>query len=131
MENKLTDELLEQLATLSKLELNDSDKTELREELAQMLAYVDTLNGLRTDDTPPLTHFPECVCPLDTDRSASSGCAPCPLAAESFEVSGSAPSVLRLREDIPDSQPHPEELVALAPRRDTSYYIVPNTLHND
>lgn len=115
MENKLTDELLEQLATLSKLELNDSDKTELRKELEQMLAYVDTLSGLCTDDTLPLTHFPEFIRQLD---------------AESFAASGSAPSVLRLREDIPDPQPQPEELIALAPKRDFSYYIVPNTLHN-
>lgn len=68
METKLTDELFEQLATLSKLELTDSKKTGLREDLAQMLTYVDKLGELCTEDTPPLSHFPaQSASPLRED----------------------------------------------------------------
>ena len=110
MNNTLTDELIEQLATLSKLELSDADKTKLRKELAQMLAYVDQLSKLNTEGILPLTHFPECTRQLDTVCTATS-----------------APAIPQLREDIPCSQPGPEQLVALAPRKSDGYYVVPNT----
>ncbi len=114
MEYKLTDELLEQLATLSKLEITNSDKTELRKDLTQMLTYVDKLGELCTDDTLPLTHFPECTLLLDAGPSASS---------DSVQS-------LRLREDIPCPQSHPEQFIALAPKQEAPYFVVPNTFHN-
>lgn len=110
MNNKLTDELLEQLATLSKLEVSDSDKTELRKDLAQMLAYVDKLRELNTEGTPPLTHFPECTRKLDTVCAATS-----------------ASSSSELRKDVPCQQPDSEQFVTLAPKQADGHYVVPNT----
>ena len=112
MKSKLSDTVLEQLATQSKLELTDSDKTELRRDLVQMLTYVDKLRELNTEDSPTLTHFPECICKIDTVRSVSSA-----------PAQSSSP----LREDIPGSQLPSELLLSLAPRKDDRYYIVPNT----
>ena len=112
MDNFLSDELLEQLATLSKLELAASDKQELRSNLAQMLSYVDKLSELCTDDSLPLSHFPECSFPLDALLSGSSG---------------PVHSIPGLREDTPCPQAHPESFTALAPKQKDGYYIVPNT----
>ena len=110
MNNILTDKLLEQLATLSKLEFSDTDITELRRDLAQMLVYVDQLSELNTEDTLPLTHFPECIRQLDAVCTATS-----------------ASASLQLREDTPYQQPDSEQFVALAPKQTDGYYIVPNT----
>ena len=107
MDNKLTDTSLEQLATLSKLNLSDSTKEDMRRDLSQLLAYVDKLNELNTENLPPLTHFSECILPFH-DGSSVSG----------------------LRKDLPSPSPAPEQLVSLAPKHADSYYIVPNTLSN-
>ena len=108
MTHQLTDEQLAQLATLAKLNLIDSEKNALRVELAQLLAYVDKISELPTEDVLPLTHFPECVQQLNNSGVAS---APGPA----------------LREDIPDRPPHPEQFVSLAPQQKDNCYLVPNT----
>ena len=108
MEQKLSDELLEQLANLSKLELSGTDKQELRNSLEQMLHYVDRLRDFSTNDTLPLTHFPEITGQIDSNRPLPS-----------------------LREDIPRHTPHPEQFTVLAPKQSDSYYVVPNSLINE
>ena len=107
---------MDQLATLSKLELADSDKIELHKDLEQMLTYVDRLSQLNIENTLPLTHFPECIRQIDSDCAVSSA---------------SVQSVPLLRSDTPRPSLHPEQFTALAPKQDASYYIVPNTFHND
>lgn len=108
MEQKLSNELLEQMANLSKIELTGTDKQELQKSLEQMLHYVDKLRDLSTDDSLPLTHFPEITGQLDSNHSVPS-----------------------LREDVPRHTPHPEQLTALAPKQSDSYYVVPNSLINE
>jgi len=108
MRQKLSNELLEQLANLSKLDLTGTDKQDLQKSLEQMLHYVDKLRELSTGDTLPLTHFPELTRHLDKNL----------------------PEAL-LREDVPCHTPHPEQLVALAPKQSEAYYVVPNSLNNE
>lgn len=117
MDHRLTDNVFEQLATLSKLELTDTNKPELCKDLEQLLAYVDKINALSTDDAVPLTHFPETIChPVaETPTATIAPLQPTP----------------GLREDIPHPDAHPEQLVALAPNQKDSFYIVPNSLHSD
>ena len=117
MTNILTNELLEHLTTLSKLELTDSTKTELCKDLEQLLAYIDKISELPLDDITPLTHFPECTSQFDADYHASTDT---PLKPSSG-----------LREDIPCPAVHPKQLVALAPKQTDSYYVVPNTLQSN
>jgi len=117
MDHRLTDTVLEQLATLSKLELTDTNKTELCKDLEQLLTYVDKISELSTDDTLPLTHFPETICRPDAEN---------PVATTTPLQPGP-----KLREDIPCPDTHPEQLIALAPNQKDSYYIVPNSLHSD
>lgn len=117
MDHRLTDNIFEQLTTLSKLKLTDTNKTELCKDLEQLLAYVDKISELSIDGTLPLTHFPETFCHLGTE---------CPTA--STVPLHPAPE---LRSDTPHLDIQPEQLVALAPKQRDSYYIVPNTLQNN
>jgi len=117
MTNILTNELLEHLTTLSKLELTDSTKTELCKDLEQMLSYVDKISELPLDGIRPLTHFPECTSHFDVDLHAST---------DSFLQPSAG-----LREDIPYPTAHPKQLVALAPKQTDSYYVVPNSLQSN
>lgn len=107
MKHQLTDELLEQLATLSKLDLETTERTSLYQGLKEILTYVEKINDLNTDNIPPLTHFPECTKRID----------------------GSTDSPLR--KDYVFRETHPEQLLALAPRQSASYYIVPNTFNGE
>lgn len=111
MTYRLTDEQLEQLATLAKLDLIDSEKNALRIELAQLLAYVNKISELPTENVLPLTHFPECIQQLSHSGVASV-------------------SDLGLREDFPNRTPHPEQFVSLAPKQQDACYVVPNTFQS-
>lgn len=103
---KLTDQLLEQLATLSKLNLTDADKTDLGHGLSQMIAYIDKLKELCTDETLPLTHFPELIPECDAN------------------------GIKELREDTPSPFSFAQQLISLAPEQTGSYYTVPNAIDN-
>lgn len=107
LNSKLTEQLLEQLATLSKLEITEAEKPELLSGLEQMIAYVDKLTGLSTDDTAALTHFPEFLQETGPDTVAA------------------------LRPDVPQSFPCPEQLLSAAPRQEGSYYVVPNPIEHN
>lgn len=106
MNTPLTDELLEQLATLSQLDLESTDKTALCHGLEEILSYVDKINELHIDDNPP-AHFRENISWLDDSTTSP------------------------LRKDIICSQAHPEHLLSLAPKQSGSYYIVPNTFNGE
>ena len=53
MANKITDETLEYVAALSKLELSQEEKETARTDMERMLAYIDQLNELDTTQTEP------------------------------------------------------------------------------
>lgn len=59
MANQITDETIEYVGILAKLELSDAEKEEAKEDMEKMLDYIDTLNELDTDGVEPLSHvFP-------------------------------------------------------------------------
>ena len=59
MANKITDETLEYVAALSKLELSQEEKETARTDMERMIAYIDQLNELDTTQTEPMSHvFP-------------------------------------------------------------------------
>lgn len=125
MDDRLNGTVLEQLATLSKLEITDAGKTELCQNLEQLLAYVTKISELSTDDILPLTHFPECTCHLDDSiQPAAALLPPIPEHHQGTPIPG-------LREDTPCPDTNPELLTALAPTRIDSYYIVPGTFQSN
>lgn len=80
---KITQETLEYIAILSKLELSLEEQEKTKEDMEQMLTYFQRLNALDTKDIEPMSH----VLPLENplredqvtngdDREAILSCAP-------------------------------------------------------
>lgn len=56
---KITTELVDYLSQLARLELPEAEKEDMTLQLARILNYVDTLNGLDTQGVEPMSHtFP-------------------------------------------------------------------------
>ena len=49
MANKISDETIEEVGMLAKLELSDKEKEEAKADMEKMLDYIDVLNEIDTD----------------------------------------------------------------------------------
>ncbi len=59
MANKISDETMEYVGILAKLELSQEEKEAARTDMEKMLDYIDTLNELDTSGVEPMSHvFP-------------------------------------------------------------------------
>lgn len=59
MANIISDETIEYVGILSKLELSEEEKEQAKKDMANMLDYIDTLNELDTSGVEPMSHvFP-------------------------------------------------------------------------
>jgi len=59
MADRITDEMLEYVGILAKLELSEDEKKAARKDMESMLGYIDQLNELDTGHVEPLSHvFP-------------------------------------------------------------------------
>ena len=59
MANIISDETIEYVGILAKLELSDEEKEQAKHDIGRMLDYVDKLNELDTSGVEPLSHvFP-------------------------------------------------------------------------
>ena len=59
MANIISDETIEYVGILAKLELSDEEKEQAKKDMANMLDYFDTLNELDTSGVEPMSHvFP-------------------------------------------------------------------------
>lgn len=59
MANKISDETIEYVGILAKLELSAQEKEAAKSDMERMLDYIDTLNELDTEGVEPMSHvFP-------------------------------------------------------------------------
>lgn len=59
MANVISDETIEYVGILSKLELSDQEKEQAKKDMGRMLDYIDMLNELDTSQAEPMSHvFP-------------------------------------------------------------------------
>lgn len=59
MANIITDETIEYVGILAKLELNEAEREAAKKDMARMLDYIDKLKELDTDHVEPMSHvFP-------------------------------------------------------------------------
>ena len=59
MSKKISDETIEYVGILAKLELSDKEKEQAKKDMETMLDYIDTLNELDTEGIEPMSHvFP-------------------------------------------------------------------------
>ena len=56
MKHEITDETVDYVGILSKLEITGDEKEQARKDIAEMLDYIDQLGELDTADVEPLTH---------------------------------------------------------------------------
>lgn len=61
MANQISDEIIEYVGILAKLELSGEEKEQAKKDMGRMLGYIDKLGGLDTSGIEPMTHvFPVC-----------------------------------------------------------------------
>lgn len=59
MANVITDEMIEYVGILAKLELSEEEREQAKKDMGKMLDYIDRLNELDTDGVEPMSHvFP-------------------------------------------------------------------------
>ncbi len=59
MANVISDETIDYVGILSKLELSDQEKEQAKKDMGRMLDYIDMLNELDTSQVEPMSHvFP-------------------------------------------------------------------------
>lgn len=59
MAHKISDETIEYVGILAKLNLSEEEKEKAKEDMEKMLNYIDTLNELDTEGIEPMSHvFP-------------------------------------------------------------------------
>ncbi len=59
MANVISDETIEYVGVLAKLELSDEEKEQAKTDMGRMLDYIDELNSLDTEGVEPMSHvFP-------------------------------------------------------------------------
>lgn len=56
MANVITDETIEYVGILAKLELSDAEKEQAKADMGRMLDYIDKLGELDTDGVEPMSH---------------------------------------------------------------------------
>ena len=57
MANVISDETIEYVGILAKLELSDEDKENAKKDMADMLDYIDKLGELDTEGIEPMSHL--------------------------------------------------------------------------
>lgn len=59
MANKISDETIEYVGILAKLELSEEEREQAKKDMGSMLDYIDKLNELDTEGIEPMSHvFP-------------------------------------------------------------------------
>lgn len=59
MADRITDEMVEYVGILAKLELNENEKKQAKEDMEKMLDYIDILKEVNTDEIDGITHINE------------------------------------------------------------------------
>lgn len=65
---EVNDVMVEKLAHLSRLQFNETEKAEIKNDLQRMIAFIEKLNELNLDEVKPLLHMSEEVNVLREDE---------------------------------------------------------------
>ncbi len=64
----VNDELIDKIANLARLEFNSDEKVEIKNDLQQMIGFINKLNELDTTGVEPLLHMSENINVLREDE---------------------------------------------------------------
>jgi aspartyl-tRNA(Asn)/glutamyl-tRNA(Gln) amidotransferase subunit C len=65
---KITDELIDRLAGLARLEFQGNEKQAIREDMERMVGFIEKLNEVDTEGVKPLTHIHADPIPMREDQ---------------------------------------------------------------
>lgn len=65
---KINDELVDKIASLARLKFNSEEKEDIKNDLQQMIGFIDKLNELDTTGVEPLLHMSENINVLREDE---------------------------------------------------------------
>lgn len=65
---KVTDEMIDHLSNLARLEFSDAEKTELKQDLENMIGFVEKLKEVDTSNVEPLLHITDAFNVLREDE---------------------------------------------------------------
>ena len=65
---EVNDDLINNLAQLARLEFNDAERDEIKNDLQKMIAFIDKLNELDTTGVEPLLHMSDNINVLREDE---------------------------------------------------------------
>jgi aspartyl-tRNA(Asn)/glutamyl-tRNA(Gln) amidotransferase subunit C len=65
---KINDELVDKIASLARLTFNSEEKEDIKNDLQQMIGFIDKLNELDTTGVEPLLHMSENINVLREDE---------------------------------------------------------------
>ncbi len=65
---KVTDEMISHLSHLARLSFSDEEKIELKQDLENMISFVEQLKAVDTSDVEPLLHITDAVNVLREDE---------------------------------------------------------------
>ena len=65
---EVTDELVQKIAHLARLEFHESDNEQIKKDLQQMLTFIEKLNSLDTEGVEPLLHISDTINVLREDK---------------------------------------------------------------
>lgn len=65
---EVNDEMVDKLAKLSRLQFNETEKTEIKKDLQRMIGFVEKLNELNLEGVEPLLHMTDEVNVLREDE---------------------------------------------------------------
>ena len=65
---EVNDDLINNLSQLARLEFNDAEKDEIKNDLQKMIAFIDKLNELDTTGVEPLLHMSDNINVLREDE---------------------------------------------------------------
>ena len=57
MADRISDEIIEYISILAKLELTEEGREQAKKDMDRMLDYIDTLNELDTSEVEPMVHL--------------------------------------------------------------------------
>ncbi len=57
MAHVISDETMEYVSVLAKLELSEEEKEQAKKDMGRMLDYIDKLNELNTEEVEPMSHI--------------------------------------------------------------------------
>jgi aspartyl-tRNA(Asn)/glutamyl-tRNA(Gln) amidotransferase subunit C len=58
---QITDEIIEKIAGLARLKFDDTEKIQIKNDLQNMLGFIEKMDELNTDDVKPILHMTQNV----------------------------------------------------------------------